>query len=94
MISGAGLLPPPVGPSSLQIYYDMNMFNESDWAVDENHSINNKSGGRGGGVGPPTIRRKKIYAGKRFPKMVIPDNAVTGVGFLSDLTKLGDILVF
>ncbi|XP_054712986.1 uncharacterized protein LOC129222498 [Uloborus diversus] len=35
-------------------------FQESDWAVDENHSIgNNKGGGRGGG-GPPTIRGKWI----------------------------------
>ncbi|KAF8796977.1 hypothetical protein HNY73_001296 [Argiope bruennichi] len=34
---------------------------KSDWAADENHSVgNNKGGGgRGGGVGPPTIRHVK-----------------------------------
>lgn len=37
------------------------LFPESDWSVDENHSLgNNKGGGRGGG-GPPTLRGKLSF---------------------------------
>ncbi|GIX81546.1 hypothetical protein CEXT_227121 [Caerostris extrusa] len=59
---------------------------ESDWAVDENHSINNKSGGRGGGVGPPTIRLGAVYFrdfifSREFPSAVsIVTNAIRYLG--------------
>ncbi|GFQ70635.1 hypothetical protein TNCT_300361 [Trichonephila clavata] len=63
-------------PSFCKVKRCILFVSESDWAVDENHSVgNNKggTGGRGGGsVGPPTIRRSSTLKRVSFPHMKDP----------------------